>query len=37
MPKVIIWETVAFIAIGVCLWAIFIATWAAPDWHDGEL
>jgi len=37
MRKALTWEIVAFIVIGVCLWAIFIANWAAPDWHDGEL
>jgi len=37
MRKALTWEIVAFIVIGVCLWAIFIANWAAPDWHEGEL
>ena len=37
MRKALTWEIVAFFVIGVSLWAIFIATWAAPDWHEGTI
>ena len=37
MRKALTWEIIAFILIGVSLWAIFIATWAAPVWHEGAL
>ncbi len=37
MYKALIWKVVTFFLIGLCLWAIFIATWKAPDWHKGEL